>query len=141
SYAQGFMLMKSFSDKEKWNLNLGNVALLWRGGCIIRSSFLGKIKAAYDKNPNLFSLLRDPFFATLLTEREKGFRKTVAWAAIKGIWAPCLSSALNFFDGLSTERLPTNLLQAQRDFFGAHTYERVDAKRGEFLHTDWAETG
>jgi 6-phosphogluconate dehydrogenase len=141
SYAQGFMLMKKASLENGWKLNLGSIALMWRGGCIIRSKFLGKIKEAYDKNPNLASLLIDPFFIQEITHSEVSWRKAVGEAVALGIPTPCFSTALAFFDGYRSENLPANLLQAQRDYFGAHTYERKDKPRGQFFHTNWTGTG
>lgn len=141
SYAQGFMLMRTAASEMKWNLNYGGIALMWRGGCIIRSRFLGDIKCAYDKSPDLESLLTDDFFKNAITSCESGWRQIASLAAIHGIPVPCFSTALSFFDGYRTARLPANLLQAQRDFFGAHTYERTDKPRGEFFHTNWTGTG
>jgi 6-phosphogluconate dehydrogenase len=141
SYAQGFMLMRRASEENKWNLNFGSIALMWRGGCIIRSKFLGKIKEAYDKNSKLASLLLDPFFSGELTRALPSWRKTVAEGALMGVPLPCFSTALSFFDGYRSEQLPANLLQAQRDYFGAHTYERTDKPRGQFFHTNWTGTG
>lgn len=141
SYAQGFMLMQQAAADYGWKLNYGDIALMWRGGCIIRSQFLGKIKDAFDKNPNLKNLLIAPYFTKELETRQHGWRKAVAVAAELGIAIPCFSTALSFYDGYRTARLPANLLQAQRDFFGAHTYERVDKPRGEFFHTNWTGTG
>jgi 6-phosphogluconate dehydrogenase len=141
SYAQGFMLMQSASNEYKWNLNLGSIALMWRGGCIIRSRFLNKIKQAYDQNPKLASLLVDPFFVKEITDAAMGWRKVVAEGALMGIPLPCFSTALSFFDGYRTAALPANLLQAQRDYFGAHTYERIDKPRGQFFHTNWTGKG
>ncbi|MBI5272600.1 MAG: decarboxylating NADP(+)-dependent phosphogluconate dehydrogenase [Chlamydiia bacterium] len=141
SYAQGFMLMRSASEEYRWNLNFGSIALMWRGGCIIRSKFLGKIKQAYDDNPKLASLLVAPFFVTEIQKALPGWRRVVAEGAMRGIPMPCLSTALSFFDGYRSARLPANLLQAQRDYFGAHTYERVDKPRGQFFHTNWTGTG
>lgn len=141
SYAQGFMLMKAAASEMGWKLNYGGIALMWRGGCIIRSRFLGDIKKAYDKNPELDSLLMDDFFKSAITAAESGWREVVSIAAIAGIPVPCLCTALSFFDGYRSERLPANLLQAQRDFFGAHTYERIDQPRGKFFHTNWTGTG
>lgn len=141
SYAQGFMLMKAAATEMKWTLNYGAIAMMWRGGCIIRSKFLGKIKEAYDKNASLESLLFDDFFKQEVTKCEKGWRHTVALAVMHGIPTPCFATALSFFDGYRSARLPANLLQAQRDFFGAHTYERVDQPRGKFFHTNWTGTG
>ncbi len=141
SYAQGFMLMRSASEENKWNLNFGSIALMWRGGCIIRSKFLGKIKQAYDKNPKLASLLVDPFFIGEITRCIPAWRKIVAEGALMGTPLPCFATALSFFDGYRSASLPANLLQAQRDFFGAHTYERTDKPRGQFFHTNWTGTG
>ncbi|MBS4168851.1 decarboxylating NADP(+)-dependent phosphogluconate dehydrogenase [Parachlamydia sp. AcF125] len=141
SYAQGFMLMHQAAQEYNWHLNYGGIALMWRGGCIIRSLFLGKIKEAYTKNPHLKNLLLDPFFSTAIEQAQAGWRKAVSTAAELGTPVPCFSTALAFYDGYRTERLPANLLQAQRDFFGAHTYERIDQPRGQFFHTDWAGTG
>lgn len=141
SYAQGYMLMRAAAAEYKWNLNYGGIALMWRGGCIIRSRFLGDIKAAFDKNPKLTNLLLDPFFKKAIKTSQRAWRNIVALAAKKGIPAPAFSTALNFYDGFRTERLPANLLQAQRDYFGAHTYERVDKPRGEFFHTNWTGHG
>lgn len=141
SYAQGYLLMKSASEEYGWNLNYGGVALMWRGGCIIRSKFLGEIKTAFDKNPNLPNLLFDPFFANIMNESQESWRRVVAESVKSGIPVPCISSALAYFDGLRTFSLPANLIQAQRDFFGAHTYERIDKSKGEFFHTDWTGFG
>lgn len=141
SYAQGFMLMRQASEENKWKLNFGSIALMWRGGCIIRSKFLGKIKEAYDKDPKLLSLLVDPFFIGELTRCISSWRKIVAEGFLMGVPLPCFSTALAFFDGYRSARLPANLLQAQRDYFGAHTYERVDKPRGQFFHTNWTGTG
>lgn len=141
SYAQGFMLMRQAAKDYKWELNYGNVALMWRGGCIIRSRFLGKIKEAFDKNPDLESLILAPFFQDALEKAQSSWRKVVSYAAMTGIPTPCFSTALAFFDGYRTAKLPANLLQAQRDYFGAHTYERIDKPRGTFFHTDWIGSG
>lgn len=141
SYAQGFMLMRQAAVDYGWDLNYGGVALMWRGGCIIRSRFLGKIKEAYDKNHGLQNLLLDDYFRGELDKCQEGWRKVAATSALIGVPAPCFSTALAFYDGYRSGRLPANLLQAQRDFFGAHTYERVDKPRGEFFHTDWSGTG
>jgi 6-phosphogluconate dehydrogenase len=141
SYAQGYMLMRAAAKQNGWNLNYGGIALMWRGGCIIRSRFLGDIKNAFDKNPKLTNLLLDNFFRKAIKQSQRGWRNVVATAAKKGIPTPAFSTALNFFDGYRTERLPANLLQAQRDYFGAHTYERVDKPRGEFSHTNWTGRG
>lgn len=141
SYAQGFMLMRQAALDYGWKLNYGAIALMWRGGCIIRSQFLGKIKEAFDKNPALQNLLLDDFFREEIQTRQAGWRKVVAKGAEIGIPLPCFSTALTFFDGYRSNRLPANLLQAQRDYFGAHTYERIDQPRGEFFHTNWTGTG
>lgn len=141
SYAQGFMMMKAMADEMKWDLHFGSIALMWRGGCIIRSQFLDKIKQAYTKDSNLRSFLYDPFFEHELKKSIPALREALKVGIDMGIALPALSSALSFFDGMTTERLPANLLQAQRDFFGAHTYERIDRKRGEFFHTNWTGTG
>lgn len=141
SYAQGYVLMKAAAKNYGWKLNYGGIALMWRGGCIIRSTFLGKIKEAYDKNPELSNLLLDPYFKSLIESLLPSWRKVVANAALCGIPTPAFSSALSYFDGYTTDRLPANLLQAQRDYFGAHTYERVDQERGKFFHTNWTGEG
>lgn len=141
SYAQGFTLLRAAAAEYKWNLNYGATALLWRGGCIIRSIFLGKIKDAFDKNPNLSNLLLDPFFNDKIEQSQDGWRRVVSTAVMNGIWVPAFSTALNYFDGYRNSRLPANLLQAQRDYFGAHQYERVDKPRGEFFHTNWTGRG
>lgn len=141
SYAQGYMLLRAAAQEYGWNLNYGGIALMWRGGCIIRSRFLGKIKEAYAERPELRNLLMAPFFESELRERQQSWRNVVAAAAKSGIPVPAMSTALNFYDGYRTMRLPANLLQAQRDYFGAHTYERVDRPRGEFFHTNWTGRG
>jgi 6-phosphogluconate dehydrogenase len=141
SYAQGYMLLKNASEAYKWNLNLGGLALMWRGGCIIRSRFLGEIKLAYDRNPELTNLLLDHFFTDALKKAQDGWRRTVALAAKLGIPATTFSNALSFYDSYRSARLPANLLQAQRDYFGAHTYERTDKPRGEFFHSNWTGQG
>jgi len=141
SYAQGYMLMRAAAAEYKWNLNYGGIALMWRGGCIIRSVFLGKIKEAFDKNPKLSNLMLDPFFRKAVKECQRAWRNVVAMAAKKGIPVPAFSTALAFYDAYRSERLPANLLQAQRDYFGAHTYERVDQPRGQFFHTNWTGRG
>jgi 6-phosphogluconate dehydrogenase len=141
SYAQGYMLLRAAAKENGWNLNLGGIALMWRGGCIIRSRFLGKIKEAYDKNPALENLLLDSFFREAINKYQASWRKALVKAIESGVPTPAISSALAFFDGFRTERLPANLLQAQRDYFGAHTYERTDRKRGEFFHTNWTGKG
>ena len=141
SYAQGYALMREAAQTYGWELNNGGIALMWRGGCIIRSAFLGKIKEAFDRNPDLTNLLLDPFFKEKVLAAQASWRRVVAAAAMNGIPIPSMSAALNYFDGYRTERLPANLLQAQRDYFGAHTYERTDRPRGEFFHTNWTGKG
>lgn len=141
SYAQGFMLMRQAAQEYGWKLNYGGIALMWRGGCIIRSRFLGKIKEAFDKNGDLENLLMDDFFIKEINQAERGWRKVVSSAAELGIAIPCFSTALSFYDGYRTAKLPANLLQALRDFFGAHTYERIGQPRGKFFHTNWTGTG
>ena len=141
SYAQGYMLMRAAAAEYGWKLNWGGIALMWRGGCIIRSRFLGKIKEAFDKKPNLTNLLFDDYFRGEIKKCQKGWRNIVATAAKRGIPAPAFSTALAFFDSYRSAVLPANLLQAQRDYFGAHTYERVDKPRGEFFHTNWTGHG
>jgi len=141
SYAQGYNLMMEAAKEYKWNLNYGGIALMWRGGCIIRSRFLGDIKAAFDKNPTLSNLLLDPHFKEIVEKAQAGWRRVCATALTNGIPVPALTSALCYFDGFRSERLPANLLQAQRDYFGAHTYERIDKPRGEFFHTNWTGRG
>lgn len=141
SYAQGFMLMRQAAVDYGWTLNYGGVALMWRGGCIIRSLFLGKIKEAFDKNRALKNLLLDRYFAGEIQKSQHGWRHVVSTAALLGVPAPCFSTALTFYDGYRSAQLPANLLQAQRDYFGAHTYERIDQPRGQFFHTDWSGTG
>lgn len=141
SYAQGYSLMRGAAVEYKWNLNYGGIALMWRGGCIIRSAFLGKIKEAFDSNPGLENLLLDPYFTSTVLKAQEGWRRVVAAAVEQGIPVPAMSSALAYFDGYRSSRLPANLLQAQRDYFGAHTYERTDKPRGEFFHTNWTGRG
>jgi 6-phosphogluconate dehydrogenase len=141
SYAQGYMLMRSAAAEYKWNLNYGGIALMWRGGCIIRSVFLGKIKEAFDADPQLNSLLLAPYFREAMTGAQGAWRRAVATAAQLGIPVPAMSSALAFYDGYRRGWLPANLTQAQRDYFGAHTYERVDRPRGQFFHTNWTGEG
>ncbi len=141
SYTQGYMLMRAAAKEYRWNLNYGGIALMWRGGCIIRSVFLGKIKEAFDHNPSLSNLLLDPYFTEQVGAAQPGWRRVVAKAVQKGIPVPAMSSALAFYDGYRRERLPANLLQAQRDYFGAHTYQRVDKPRGEYFHTNWTGRG
>jgi 6-phosphogluconate dehydrogenase len=141
SYAQGYMLMRAAAAEYGWKLNWGGIALMWRGGCIIRSRFLGKIKDAFDKKPKLTNLLLDDYFKGEIKKSQKGWRNIVAIAAKRGIPVPAFSTALSFFDSYRSAVLPANLLQAQRDYFGAHTYERVDKPRGEFFHTNWTGQG
>ncbi|MBN2209900.1 MAG: decarboxylating NADP(+)-dependent phosphogluconate dehydrogenase [Sedimentisphaerales bacterium] len=141
SYAQGYQLMRAAAAEHDWKLNYGGIALMWRGGCIIRSAFLGKIKDAFTKNPDLVNLLLDPFFANAVQNVQAAWRRVIKTAVEMGVPAPALGSALAYFDGYRHERLPANLLQAQRDYFGAHTYERVDKPRGEFFHTNWTGRG
>ncbi|MBO0701187.1 MAG: decarboxylating NADP(+)-dependent phosphogluconate dehydrogenase [Zavarzinella sp.] len=141
SYAQGYMLMRAAATQYKWDLNYGGIALMWRGGCIIRSRFLGKIKEAFDRNPNLGNLLLDPYFTGEVDRCQPAWRKVIATAVMAGVPVPAFSTALAFFDGYRSANLPANLLQAQRDYFGAHTYERVDKPRGQFFHTNWTGRG
>jgi len=141
SYAQGYMLMRAAATQYNWNLNYGGIALMWRGGCIIRSAFLGDITKAFKKDPDLDNLLLDSFFRKAIKGCVRSWRKVVSMAVKKGIPVPAFGTALAFFDGIRCERLPANLLQAQRDYFGAHTYERIDKPRGEFVHTNWTGTG
>ena len=141
SYAQGYTLLRAAANTYNWNLNYGGIAMLWRGGCIIRSTFLGNIKDAFDKNPNLENLLLDPFFKNAVEKSQEGWRRVCAAAVTNGIPIPAFTSALAYFDGYRSERLPANLLQAQRDYFGAHTYERIDKPRGEMFHTNWTGRG
>jgi 6-phosphogluconate dehydrogenase len=141
SYAQGYMLLREAAKEEKWNLNFGGIALMWRGGCIIRSRFLGKIKEAYDKNPQLKNLLLDDFFNGVLNNYQPSWRNALVQAIQGGIPTPAFSTALAFYDGYRSAWLPANLVQAQRDYFGAHTYERVDKPRGQFFHTNWTGRG
>ncbi len=141
SYAQGYMLLRAAGEENKWHLNMGGIALMWRGGCIIRSAFLGNIKAAFDKNAGLTNLLLDSFFSGAVNKYQASWRKALGHAVQMGVPTPAFSTALAFFDGYRTARLPQNLLQAQRDFFGAHTYERVDQPRGQFFHTNWTGHG
>jgi 6-phosphogluconate dehydrogenase len=141
SYAQGYALMNAMAKDSGWEINNGGVALMWRGGCIIRSAFLGKIKEAFDRDPKLANLLLDPYFTGEIQKAQAGWRRVCAAAVSQGIPIPAMISSLAYFDGYRTGRLPANLLQAQRDFFGAHTYERVDKPRGEFFHTNWTGRG
>jgi 6-phosphogluconate dehydrogenase len=141
SYAQGFAQLNAMGKESSWKINNGGVALMWRGGCIIRSAFLGKIKEAFDRDPNLTNLLLDPYFRSEVDRAQAGWRRVCAAAVTHGIAVPAMISALSYFDGYRTERLPANLLQAQRDYFGAHQYERIDRPRGEFVHTNWTGRG
>ena len=141
SYAQGYALMRAAAKEYGWKLNYGGIALMWRGGCIIRSVFLGKIKEAFDKNPDIANILLDPYFSGKLAEAQQGWRNVLCTAMQNGVPAPCMTAGLQYYDGYRCKRLPANLLQAQRDFFGAHTYERTDRPRGEFFHTNWTGHG
>ena len=141
SYTQGYMLLAAAAKAYKWNLNFGGIALMWRGGCIIRSAFLGKIKEAFDADPALTNLLLAPYFRDAVGAAQPAWRRVVARAVEMGIPVPTLSSSLAFYDGYRRERLPANLTQAQRDYFGAHTYERIDRPRGQFFHTNWTGEG
>lgn len=141
SYAQGYLLMREAADVHGWNLDYGGIALMWRGGCIIRSVFLGRIKEAFDEDPGLLNLLLSPYFRDKVETAQSSWRRAVTAAISHGIASPALTSALSYFDGYHSERLPANLLQAQRDYFSAHTYERIDRPRGEFFHTNWTGRG
>ena len=141
SYAQGYALMRAAAKEYGWNLNYGGIALMWRGGCIIRSVFLGRIKEAFDKDPDIANILLDPYFSGKLAEAQQGWRTVLCTAIQNGVPAPCLTAGLQYYDGYRCSRLPANMLQAQRDFFGAHTYERTDRPRGEFFHTNWTGHG
>jgi len=141
SYAQGYALMRAAAKEYGWNLNYGGIALMWRGGCIIRSVFLGRIKEAFDKDPDIANILLDPYFSGKLAEAQQGWRNVLCTAIQNGVPAPCLTAGLQYYDGYRCSRLPANMLQAQRDFFGAHTYERTDRPRGEFFHTNWTGHG
>jgi len=141
SYAQGYMLMREAAKEHNWNLNYGGIALMWRGGCIIRSVFLGKIKEAFDKDPELNNLLLDDYFKGVIERCQESWRRVIIKAVEMGVPVPAFTTALAFYDGYRSGRLPANLLQAQRDYFGAHTYERVDKPRGEFFHTNWTGRG
>ncbi len=141
SYSQGYLLLRAAAKENNWHLNYGGIALMWRGGCIIRSRFLGNIKEAFDKNPELTNLLLDGFFTGEIAKSQASWRRAVSQAALLGVPVPAFSTALSFFDGIRSANLPANLLQAQRDFFGAHTYERIDKPRGEFFHTNWTGKG
>ncbi|MCS5580715.1 MAG: NADP-dependent phosphogluconate dehydrogenase, partial [Gammaproteobacteria bacterium] len=137
SYAQGYTLLNEAANQFNWNLNYGGIALMWRGGCIIRSAFLNKIKDAYDHNPEIKNLLLDPFFKDKINNCQSGWRRIASIAMTHGVPIPAMTSSLSYYDGYRSARLPANLLQAQRDYFGAHSYERVDRSVGEFFHTDW----
>jgi 6-phosphogluconate dehydrogenase len=141
SYAQGYQLMRAAAAEYRWNLNNGGIALMWRGGCIIRSAFLGDIKKAFDRRPDLANLLLDPFFKKAVLKAQASWRRVVTSAVDLGIPLPAISAALAYFDGYRAARLPANLLQAQRDYFGAHTYERVDRPREQMFHTNWTGRG
>jgi 6-phosphogluconate dehydrogenase len=141
SYTQGYMVFRAASKEFKWNLNFGGIAMLWREGCIIRSAFLSKIKDAFDRDPNLTNLLLDPYFQGHVNESQAAWRRVVGRAVALGIPVPAMTSALTFFDGYRSENLPANLLQAQRDYFGAHTFERTDAPRGKAFHANWTGHG
>jgi len=141
SYAQGYQLLRAAAKVNAWNLNYGGIALVWRGGCIIRSAFLGDIKKAFDRDAGLVNLLLDPFFKEAVTSRQSAWRRVVVAAVQNGVPVPCLGAALAYFDGYRSDRLPANMIQAQRDFFGAHTYERIDQPRGKFFHTNWTGHG
>jgi len=141
SYAQGYQLMRAAAAEYGWKLKYGEIALMWRNGCIIRAQFLGKIKEAFDRKPKLANLLLDPYFKKVVSQAQPAWRKTIKLAIDMGLPVPAMGTALNYYDSYRCERLPANLLQAQRDYFGAHTYERVDKARGEFFHTDWTGTG
>jgi 6-phosphogluconate dehydrogenase len=141
SYAQGYQLMRAAADEYKWDMNYGEVALMWRGGCIIRAQFLGNIKEAYDNNPGLQNLLLDHYFKNAIENSQSAWRKVIATAVTHGVPVPAFSSALAYYDGYRSAVLPASLLQAQRDYFGAHTYERIDKPAGEYFHTNWTGTG
>ena len=141
SYAQGYQLLRAASDEFDWDLNYGEVALMWRGGCIIRARFLGNIKEAFDNEPELANLLLDPYFNKVVRDAQDAWREVIKTAIDLGIPVPAMGTALNYYDSYRCERLPANLLQAQRDYFGAHTYERVDKPRGQFEHTNWTGRG
>ena len=141
SYAQGYQLMRMVALERNWKLDFGKVALMWRGGCIIRAAFLENIKSEFDTNPALPNLLVAPYFANLVQQHQQAWRSVIATAIQHGVWIPAFSSAISYFDGYRTGRLSTNIIQAQRDYFGAHTYERLDKPRGEFFHTNWTGRG
>jgi 6-phosphogluconate dehydrogenase len=137
AYAQGFQLMAAAQAEYNWKLDFGTIASIWRGGCIIRARFLQKITEAYTRNPGLTNLLLDPYFNDQIKLGQSNWRKVVSIAAQNGVWAPAFMSALSYYDGYRAAHLPANLLQAQRDYFGAHTYERTDQPRGKSFHLDW----
>jgi 6-phosphogluconate dehydrogenase len=141
SYTQGFTLLREAAKEFGWDLDYGKIAMLWRGGCIIRSVFLSRIKEAFDLNPKLPNLMLDPFFRGKMAQSQPAWRRVVSTAVLHGVWAPAMSTALSYYDGYRAARLPANLLQAQRDYFGAHRYERLDAPRGRFFHTNWTGSG
>ncbi|MFT7490284.1 MAG: 6-phosphogluconate dehydrogenase, partial [Candidatus Promineifilaceae bacterium] len=141
SYAQGYQLLRAASEENGWKLNYGEIALMWRGGCIIRAQFLGNIKEAFDKRRKLANLLLDPHFKRVINKVQRPWRTVIREAVKLGIPVPAMGTALNYFDSYRSERLPANVLQAQRDYFGAHTYERIDKPRGEFFHTNWTGEG
>jgi 6-phosphogluconate dehydrogenase len=141
SYAQGYLLMKAAAKEYNWNLNYGDIALMWRGGCIIRSAFLEKIKDAYHKDSGLSNLLLDTFFKAKIEQAQESWRRIISTAVLNGIWVPAITTALEYFDGFRNDKLPANLIQAQRDFFGAHMYERIDKPGGVFFHTNWTGKG
>jgi len=141
SYAQGFALLRAQAKESKWPLDYGAISMLWRGGCIIRSAFLGRIKEAFAKKSDLENLMLDEFFQSALAKAQDGWRQVVGLATANGVPVPAMSAALAYYDAYRTARLPANLLQAQRDFFGAHTYERTDKPRGQFFHTNWTGHG
>ena len=141
SYAQGFQLLKMAAAEYDWSLSFGSIALMWRGGCIIRAQFLGDIKEAFDADPTLTNLLLAPYFSSAIAQSMDSWRRVISTAVLLGMPVPAFSSALSYYDGYRSARLPANLLQAQRDYFGAHTYERIDRPRGEFFHTNWTGRG
>jgi 6-phosphogluconate dehydrogenase len=141
SYAQGYQLMRAAAKEYNWDLNYGEIALMWRGGCIIRAQFLGNIKEAYDEDPSLQNLLLDDYFKNAIEKSQSAWRQVIATAVLNGVPTPTFSSALAYYDGYRSAVLPASLLQAQRDYFGAHTYERVDKPAGEYFHTNWTGTG
>jgi 6-phosphogluconate dehydrogenase len=141
SYAQGYMLMRDASNQNNWNLDYGKIALMWRGGCIIRSKFLVDIHAAFERKPDLSNLLLDQFFTDAVHSAQSNWRFVVSQAALHGVPCPTFMTALAYYDAIRSASLPANLLQAQRDYFGAHTYERVDQPAGQWFHTNWTGTG